>query len=196
MPNSPRDGRRTRNDPRASASPCARLAEFGGSITGRGRRVQARSAWVVVSIVLALAACGSATSTARSASAVGDDAVTVGSFDFAESSLLAEIYSEALEAHGYKIHRSFGLGPREFVAPALARGLVELVPEYAGTALDFHTLRAATGTSDVQATHDRLVRALRGSGVAALASSPAQDTNTFVVTRATAARVGLHTLSD
>jgi osmoprotectant transport system substrate-binding protein len=145
---------------------------------------------------MALLACGSTTRPALRDSALGDDAITVGSFDFAESSLLAEIYSQALERHGYTVRRSFDLGPREFVAPALSRGLIELVPEYAGTALDFRSLGTAAGTADVQSTHDRLVRALRGTRVTALAPAPAQDANTFVVTRATAAREGLRTLSD
>jgi hypothetical protein len=57
-----------------------------------------------------------------------------------ESELLAEIYSEALDGGGFHVRRVFGLGPREFVAPALTRGLVELVPEYAGTALEFLSL--------------------------------------------------------
>ena len=81
--------------------------------------------------------------TRRQSNALDDDAITVGSFNFAESDLLAEIYSQALERGGYHVRRAFDLGPREFVAPALARGLVELVPEYAGTALQFSSLGAA-----------------------------------------------------
>ena len=71
------------------------------------------------------------------------DVITIGSFDFAESELLAELYSQALEGGGFTVRRSFNLGPREFVAPALARGLVDLVPEYAGTALQFVSLGRA-----------------------------------------------------
>ena len=66
-----------------------------------------------------------------------DDAITVGSFDFAESVLLAEIYGQALEHAGLTVERAFQLGPREFVAPALAVGLIEFVPEYAGSAATF-----------------------------------------------------------
>ena len=46
------------------------------------------------------------------------------------------------------MERSFGLGPREFVAPALRKGLVELVPEYAGTALGFFSLGTVEPSSD------------------------------------------------
>ena len=89
-------------------------------------------------------------------SVLGDDAITVGSFGFAESVLLAEIYSQALEAGGYRVERAFGLGPREFVGPALSTGLIELVPEYAGSALAFRSLRSSEPTADVIATHDGL----------------------------------------
>ena len=40
------------------------------------------------------------------------------------------------------------VGPRELVEPALASGLVEFVPEYSGTALEFLSLGAAEPTSD------------------------------------------------
>jgi osmoprotectant transport system substrate-binding protein len=127
---------------------------------------------------------------------LGDDAITVGSFDFAESEVLAEIYGQALEKGGFHVRRAFHLGPREFVAPALTRGLLELVPEYAGTALQFASLGRESSTADVRATRDDLVQTLAKDHVTALEPSPAQDANTFVVTRATAARYGLRTLSD
>jgi osmoprotectant transport system substrate-binding protein len=125
-----------------------------------------------------------------------DKVVTVGSFDFAESRLLAEVYSQALEAGDVRVHRAFGLGPREFVAPALAQGLVEFVPEYSGTALRFLSLGATTPGVDVAQTHAALVRTLVGHHATALAPAPAQDANAFFVTSATAARYDLHTLSD
>ena len=122
--------------------------------------------------------------------------VTVGSFDFAESELLAELYSQALEGGGYTVRRAFNLGPREFVAPALARGLVDLVPEYAGTALQFVSLGRALPAADPAATRQALLEALRDTGVTALDAAPAQDANAFVATRATADRLGLTRLSD
>jgi osmoprotectant transport system substrate-binding protein len=131
-----------------------------------------------------------------SASALQDDAITVGSFDFAESRLLAEIYSQALEGGHYPVHRAFGLGPREFVAPALSRGLLELVPEYAGTALQFLSLGADTALVDTASTHDALTRTIDGRHLTALMPSPAQNANTFVVTGEVASRLGLHDLSD
>ena len=125
-----------------------------------------------------------------------DKVVTVGSFDFAESRLLAEIYSQTLEGADIRVRRAFGLGPREFVAPALAVGLVEFVPEYAGTAVRFMSLGTATPGADVAETRAALLRALKGRNATALDPAPAQDANAFVVTRATAARYDLNTVSD
>ena len=122
--------------------------------------------------------------------------VTVASFDFAESRLLAEIYAGALERAGVPVRRTLGLGPRELVAPALVSGLVDVVPEYAGTAVQFLSLGDAVPNPDVATTHAALVDALEGTSAQALAPAPAQDANAFVVRRAVADRLGLVTLSD
>jgi osmoprotectant transport system substrate-binding protein len=143
-----------------------------------------------------MAGCGGGASDRPPASALGDDTITVGSFDFAESRLLAEIYSQALEGARYPVHRALSLGPREFVGPALSRGLIEVLPEYAGTALQFLSLGAARPSVDTAATHATLVQTLDGRPVQALAPSPAQDANTFVVTAEVAQHYGLRTVSD
>ena len=130
------------------------------------------------------------------ASPLHDDAITVGSFDFTESVVVAEIYSQALEDAGFRVERAFRLGPREFVGPALAAGLIEVLPEYAGTAAEFHSLGTAEPSDDVAATRDQLIRAIASRPLVALAAAPAQDANTFVVTEETAARFDLDSLSD
>jgi osmoprotectant transport system substrate-binding protein len=158
-----------------------------------------RSPWLALLAAGALvvtAGCGGGASDRPPASALGDDTITVGSFDFAESRLLAEIYSQALEGARYPVHRALSLGPREFVGPALSRGLIEVLPEYAGTALQFLSLGAARASVDTATTHATLVQALDGRPVLALAPSPAQDANAFVVTSEVAQRYGLRTLSD
>jgi osmoprotectant transport system substrate-binding protein len=150
----------------------------------------------MVALVLALAACSSTTSAPAPGTALRDGAVTVGSFDFPESVLLAEIYGVALENRGYAVKYARSLGPRELVDPALARGLVELVPEYAGTALDFLSLGKRRPSSNILATRAALVSALRGSDLVPLEPAPAQDSNAIVVAPATARRYGLRTISD
>jgi osmoprotectant transport system substrate-binding protein len=120
----------------------------------------------------------------------------VAAFGFTESEILAEIYSQALRADGFPMGPVVRAGPRELVQPALAEGLVDLVPEYAGSALSFLTLGATRGSADVEYTHESLTQAAAQSGLVALEPSPAQDSNAVVVTRATAGRFGLREISD
>jgi osmoprotectant transport system substrate-binding protein len=129
-------------------------------------------------------------------SALHDRTITVASFDFPESELLADIYGQALRSHGYPVRFAPRLGPRELLDPALSRGLVEMVPEYAGTALQFLSLGKVQPSADVTATHRSLRQTLRGSELVALDPAPAQDANAIVVTRRTASRYGLRTISD
>jgi osmoprotectant transport system substrate-binding protein len=124
------------------------------------------------------------------------DAITVAAFGFTESQILAELYSQALGAKGYPIDPVLNAGPRELVQPALAEGLIDVVPEYAGSALSFLTLGDTEGSASVSETHAALARVVAPFGVIALASARAQDANAIVVTRATADRFGLRNTSD
>ena len=92
--------------------------------------------------------------------------------------------------------RQLGLGARELVEPSLERGLVEFVPEYSGSALEFLTRGEGFATSDEALTHDRLEQVFAERGVAVLAPAPAQDQNGFAVTRETADRYGLRSISQ
>jgi osmoprotectant transport system substrate-binding protein len=150
----------------------------------------------VAFVALVMAGCGGESESRGTATALGDDTVTIGSFNFSESRLLAEIYGQALRADGFDVVIRAGVGPRELVHPALARGLVEFVPEYAGTALEAVSLGESLGASDVDATHDALVRALEEGPLVALDPAPAQTANAFVVTRATAEAFALSSISD
>jgi osmoprotectant transport system substrate-binding protein len=119
--------------------------------------------------------------------------VTVGSFDFAESELLAEIYAQALEGAGFEVERAFGIGPRELTLPALEQGLVDVVPEYAGSALVF---LGGAPTSDAITTIGRLREATAARGMETLDPAEAENTNVFALSTATASRLGLHRLTQ
>jgi len=153
---------------------------------------------LTVALGLVLAACsGGPPATSGPGRQGGEDtAITIGSFNFPESELLANLYGEALRAHGFDVRILANVGAREQVEPALANGLVQFVPEYAGSALGFLTLGSNEGSSDVEATRAALEAALLPLGLAALESAQAQDANAIVVTRATAAKYGLRTISD
>ena len=125
-----------------------------------------------------------------------DAAITVGSFDFPESVLLAHIYAGALAAKGFPVRVMPDLGTRELVDPALMNGLVQLVPEYTGSALDFLSLGRLAGTSNAAATYRSLTRSAERRGLVAAQPAPAQDANAIVVTSATATRYHLRSIAD
>jgi osmoprotectant transport system substrate-binding protein len=158
------------------------------------RRSPALRTLAVISLLLG--SCVRQTTGSTGADAVlHDDAITIASFNFPESETLADVYAIALTRAGYRVELQLNLGARELVDPALERGLVEFVPEYAGTALAFvsgETERAA----DPSTTHERLRAAFAGRGVEVLAAAPGQDQNGVAVTGATAARYDLRTISD
>src|SRR4051794_14854516 len=141
---------------------------------------------------LLLAACGGQPRAAGGTKA----GVRVASFDFAESRVLAELYAQALERAGIPVVRHIGLASREEVEPALEQGMVDLVPEYTGTALTFLEAGGQPATSDAAATYSRLQSAFASRGVTALVPSPAADQNALAVTRATADRLHLSRVSD
>jgi osmoprotectant transport system substrate-binding protein len=167
-------------------------------------RTMARRRNVLPVACLALAVlCGACTSSgshgspgqARAAGHPGAT-ITVGSFDFPESVLLGYIYADALAAKGFPVRVLPDLGPRELVDPALMAGLIQLVPEYSGSALDFMSLGRRSATSDTAATYRSLARLAQSRGLVAARPAPAQDANAIVVTAATAARYHLRSIAD
>ena len=143
-----------------------------------------------MALAVSLAACGP---TEPSAPAADDGAITIASFNFAESEVVAEIYAGALRSAGFDVNHVHGVGPREVVLPALELGLVEVVPEYSGSALSF---LGGTPTSDPRSTAAALALIVDPRGIEALTPASAQSRNGLVVTDATARRLDLRTISD
>ena len=148
---------------------------------------------VAVALSLMTACSGSGE---QPASRPRGDAVVVSSFNFPESALLAEIYAQAIEAAGIPVRRELNLGPRELVQPALLAGLVDVVPEYLGSALASLAGTDGALSADATAARDRLVAALRPWDVRVMDPSPAQNQNGLVVSRSTAERQGFRSISD
>jgi osmoprotectant transport system substrate-binding protein len=150
-------------------------------------------------LAAALAACTSAAGPAPSAAAPAGRhgmVLSVGSFNFPESVLLAEIYGQALAAAHFPVRILPNLGPREVVDPALMDGRLQLVPEYAGSALEFFTLGRQSGIPDAGAARKALATAVAGRGLTPARPAPAQDANAIVVSAATAARYRLRSIAD
>ena len=149
------------------------------------------TAVAVVIALFAITACGSGSDVLE---AQGGESLRIASFDFPESELLAELYSQAAESAGIPVTRLGAVGPREIVSPALEGGTIDLVPEYLGTALVFAGAKEAPASASLAAAiFDDL---LEPRGLVALSVSPAQDVNVFVVTVANAEALGLEKVSD
>lgn len=122
--------------------------------------------------------------------------VTVGSTNFYEQEILGELYAQVLEANGFTVERKFQLGNREIVFPALEAGEIDILAEYAATALEFVNGGAGEASTDPAATVAKLAERLAPKGLTALEPAPATDQNGFVVTKATADTYALTKLSD
>ena len=125
----------------------------------------------------------------------GPDLV-VASFDFTESRLVGEIYAQALEAKGLAVRRELGLGSREMVLPALRRGLVDVIPEYAGSALDATDPDSTVDHGDVDAVVAALRAAVAPWGLTVLLPSSASDQNVLAMATQDAARREVEAISD
>jgi osmoprotectant transport system substrate-binding protein len=146
-----------------------------------------------------LAACQPGTSQTAAAgrgTSAPAGAVVVASFNFPGSELLAAIYGLAIRHAGIPVQLELDLGPRELVQPALEQGLVDVVPEYLGTALTSLHPPAGLAMPDPAAVRATLARALAPWHVRVMTPAAAQDQNGIVVTEATARRLGLHKVSD
>jgi osmoprotectant transport system substrate-binding protein len=167
---------------------------------GKMRGCRTFSGAVCFALAVLCAACTSAGNRGPPAQAQAaahpGTAITVGSFDFPESVLLAYVYADALAAKGFPVRVLPDLGTRELVDPALMNGLIQIVPEYSGSALDFLSLGRQPATSNAAATYRSLARSVEGRGLVAAKPAPAQDGNAIVVTAATAARHHLRSIAD
>jgi osmoprotectant transport system substrate-binding protein len=153
---------------------------------------------VLACTVVACAACTAPASPRPPAptAGFGRAVITVGSFDFPESALLAYLYADALSARGYRARVLSDLGSRELVDSALMTGLIDLVPEYAGSALEFVSVGRVHATASVATTSRALATWMKGRGLISAHPAAAQDNNAIVVTSVTAARYRLRTISD
>lgn len=119
--------------------------------------------------------------------------IVVGSADFPESQIVAEIYAQALQVNGFDVGRRMGIGSRETYIPALKDHSVDLVPEYIGNLLQYFEPNSTATMLD--AVELELYKRLPGD-LSLLTPSPASDTDTVTVTGSTAAAWHLKTIGD
>jgi osmoprotectant transport system substrate-binding protein len=150
----------------------------------------------VVAAALTLTACGGS-SDPLSNNATGApapaDTIIVGSANFAESKLLAEIYAQALTAKGVKVEKKLGIGSRETYFPGIQDGSIDLVPEYTGVLLQYLDKKAtATSPDEVYEALKKVVPV----SLTVLDKASAEDKDAVVVTKETAAKYNAKTIAD
>ncbi|MFI8092964.1 ABC transporter substrate-binding protein [Streptomyces sp. NPDC086080] len=122
--------------------------------------------------------------------------VVVGSNNFAESTLLADIYGEALRAKGLKVGYKHNIGSRETTYGLMKNGSITVLPEYNGALLSYLDPEARQESTDAV---NEAVRAKLDKKLALLESSPAEDKDSVSVNARTAKEHGLtaeSTLAD
>ncbi|MEU2280847.1 ABC transporter substrate-binding protein [Streptomyces sp. NPDC013178] len=122
--------------------------------------------------------------------------VVVGSNNFAESILLADIYGEALKAKGIKVSYKPNIGSRETTYGLLKNGSITVLPEYNGSLLAYLDPKAEQKSLE---TVNAAAKAKLDSKLTLLESSPAENKDSVTVNQETAKKYDLtaeSTLAD
>lgn len=135
-----------------------------------------------------------ASSSANPLSGGAAGSVVVGSANFPENEVLAEVYALALQAKGVKVTTKLNIGAREAYYPQIQKGTISIIPEYNGTLLSVEVDKTspAKTTADVDAA---LASGLP-STLVVLNPAAAQDSDSVTVTQATAAKYHLKSIAD
>jgi osmoprotectant transport system substrate-binding protein len=164
----------------------------GEAVIRKHTRRAAKAAFAVsfgVAIVLGLFA-----GTARPAARSGPT-IVIGTKNFPEEYILGQLYSQALQAKGFKVSDKGSFGSSELIQTALTSGKINFYPEYTGVIVQdvFHHTNSPKTASATYA----LAKQLEGAkGYTLLNATPFYDTDVVAVTNATAKKYGLHTISD
>lgn len=165
---------------------------------GQGRTAAAA---IATSLALSAGLCvgtyGSAGASAAPArSAMAAPTIVVGSTNFPEQAIVATLYSDVLQHAGFKTKLRTNLGTRLEVEPALAHGALDIYPEYAGSLLVYLKPKDTAKATQLSTDLPALKAALAPQGATVLNPAPAMDVNVFAVTKSTASKYRLKTLSD
>ncbi|MEE2041507.1 ABC transporter substrate-binding protein [Nocardiopsis sp. CT-R113] len=119
--------------------------------------------------------------------------VVIGSADFPESTLLAEIYGRAMEAEGVDVTYQLSIGSREVYYSQIESGNLSVFPEYNGATLAYLDDEAPSGNSEET---NALVAEALPEGLEILDSSSAENKDSVTVTAEIAREHDLSTLAD
>ena len=125
----------------------------------------------------------------------GKPAVTVGSKNFSEQTLLGELYSQALRAKGYTVNLKSSIGGSELIDTSLQSNQIQMFPEYLGeTVTSVAKQPAPTSASATYQAAKQFVESQRGSTL--LLQTPFEDTDAIVVNNQVAQQYGLQSVAD
>ncbi|MGH2374391.1 MAG: glycine betaine ABC transporter substrate-binding protein [bacterium] len=146
-----------------------------------------------IAVVLTLLIVGMAGE--RAAGQGGRFTIKIGSKNFTEQFVLAEMYAQALEARGYQVERSINLGGTLIAHQALVSGKIDMYPEYTGTALA--AVVKGTLSADPDAVYKQ-VKEFYESKLDLTLLKPSKMNNGYILALLpeTAQRYRLKTLSD
>lgn len=138
------------------------------------------------SVLLPAAGCGKR----------GEETIVVGSKNFTEQIVLAELFAEQIEAHSaLRVERRVNLGGTMICHQALVAGKIDLYPEYTGTALT--AVLNDPPQSDPSAVYHRVQQEYRTRfGVEVLAPLGFNNTFALVVRGDDAEKLHLQAISD
>ena len=163
---------------------------------------------------LALGACGddSDDSSSDNSSSTADQAssgaiqksdqnsstkLVIGSKNFTEQKVLGEIYAQAFDAAGYDVSTELNLGDEKTALKALEGGDISAYPEYTGTALlSFFGVTADKIPTDSQVAYEDAKKGFAKKNLTALPPTPFTSSNEVAVTKETADKYKLKTISD
>jgi osmoprotectant transport system substrate-binding protein len=158
----------------------------------------------LLAVAIVATACGSGgsskskavtASTAGAPTTQATTSLTIGSANFAESVVLANIYAGALRKVGVNVTVKANLGAREIIEPALESGQIDMIPEYVGNYLAFLD-PTVTGGLTLDQTVAKLKTLAAAKGLTVTDPSPATDADAIAVTQATATKSNLAKISD
>jgi osmoprotectant transport system substrate-binding protein len=149
-----------------------------------------------VVMALVATACGGSGGGSSNKAQPKKETVTIASTNFPENVILANVYGKTLQGAGYQVAYKTNLGTRQVIQPALIQGQIDGYPMYAASDLEFANNNAGEATGDVQQTVTKLRDLYAPKGVTIFDAAPAIDTNAFAVTKATADKYHLKTISD
>ncbi len=155
-----------------------------------------RGSYLLVAALAVLATVAAACGSTNTPGTTSKGTVTVAGFNFPESSILAQLYGQALAHDGYTVNYKVNLGTRKVIAPALQSGQIDLYPGYAASELEYYNNSAGEATPDPAATTTKLNTYLAKINAVALTPSAAFDGNAYAVNKQTAAKYNLTKLSD